>query len=383
MDFVSMDHCCLYTSEYPPLAGGIATVNHELALALSGEVEKVTVYCPNPPKDELTHGPGFFRVKVRGTQDPDDVFRWFRIMGRATADRHAMHCVTEPAPVLGLLFRILFRRPIPSKLTILLHGTELLRWRRRKWLVRALSRLSRQARIFVPSVHIQALFVEVLGPEVAIPEVLPYATPKSCIQAATSRKKKDAKDAVVLLTVARIHPRKGQLDVINALRKIDSKITANVHYRIVGEARKSRKSYLEQVRQAAAEAEFEVSVEGPLYGQSLMDVYSSSDLFIMASREDTDSVESFGLVYLEAAAFGLPIVATKVGGVEEACGEAAAMVEPHSVTDLAETLERLLEDLELRRSLGEAAVRMAQSTSWSEAAKCLVLPRETSSLVSI
>ena len=151
----------------------------------------------------------------------------------------------------------------------------------------------------------------------------------------------------------------------------------------MGEARKSRKSYLEQVRQAAAEAEFEVSVEGPLYGQSLMDVYSSSDLFIMASREDTDSVESFGLVYLEAAAFGLPIVATKVGGVEEACGEAAAMVEPHSVTDLAETLERLLEDLELRRSLGEAAVRMAQSTSWSEAAKCLVLPKETSSLVSI
>ncbi|MFP6899335.1 MAG: glycosyltransferase family 4 protein, partial [Opitutales bacterium] len=299
------------------------------------------------------------------------VARWFFIMGRAAADHESLHCVTEPAPVLALLWRIILRRRIPSNLIILLHGTEILRWRRRKWLVRAIRALARKSRLLVPSVCVSEMIAEVLGPGFASPEVLPYAPPKFCYN--NSGRKQTKPDAsLTLLTVARIHPRKGQLDVVKALQKVNPALTHNIRYRIVGDGRKSRRAYLAALRKAADQAPFEVTEEGPKYGEDLIRAYCDSDVFVMASRDDPDSLESFGLVYLEAASFGLPILATRVGGVAEACSEGALLAEPHSEDALVEGLERLLSDANLRRSLGEAGARRTRAMNWNAAASLLL-----------
>jgi glycosyltransferase involved in cell wall biosynthesis len=66
--------------------------------------------------------------------------------------------------------------------------------------------------------------------------------------------------------------------------------------------------------------------------------------------------EGYGIVYAEALAYGLPIVACDVGPVPEVVGEETALlVPPDDVEALSEALDRLLGDPALRRRMSEAA----------------------------
>ncbi len=69
--------------------------------------------------------------------------------------------------------------------------------------------------------------------------------------------------------------------------------------------------------------------------------------------------ESFGVVILEASACGIPVVATRVGGVPEVCrdGETGLLVEPNDSNALAEAVVRLAKNSELRRSMGQSGRR--------------------------
>lgn len=83
---------------------------------------------------------------------------------------------------------------------------------------------------------------------------------------------------------------------------------------------------------------------------------ASARIFCLPSRR-----EPFGLVLLEAMAFGVPIVATRVGGIPEIIrsGVDGLLVEPNSPSQLAETLRRILRDQPLCKKLTrEARVRV-------------------------
>ena len=79
--------------------------------------------------------------------------------------------------------------------------------------------------------------------------------------------------------------------------------------------------------------------------------------------------ESFGVVILEASACGIPVVATRVGGVPEVCrdGETGLLVEPNDSNALAQAVVRLATDPELRRSMGESGRRFVlDNYVWQE-----------------
>jgi glycosyltransferase involved in cell wall biosynthesis len=82
----------------------------------------------------------------------------------------------------------------------------------------------------------------------------------------------------------------------------------------------------------------------------LAEWYRASDLLVHASWE-----ESFGIVVAEALACGLPVVATRVGGVPEvmADGEHGSLVEPGNPEAMAEAVRRLISDPALRERMGE------------------------------
>jgi phosphatidylinositol alpha-1,6-mannosyltransferase len=86
-------------------------------------------------------------------------------------------------------------------------------------------------------------------------------------------------------------------------------------------------------------------------------------------------VEGFGLVYLEAAAHGLPAIAHRVGGVDEAVidGETGLCVAPNDPDALTAAFARLLGDAELRRRMGDAARVRARLANWTESARALLL----------
>jgi len=90
---------------------------------------------------------------------------------------------------------------------------------------------------------------------------------------------------------------------------------------------------------------------GPAYGDKKFEILNTSDIFVFPPIEP----EAFPLVILEAMAFGLPVVTTDQGGITEAIidGKGGFIVEKNDPKDLAEKLEILINDKELRLKMSE------------------------------
>ena len=82
--------------------------------------------------------------------------------------------------------------------------------------------------------------------------------------------------------------------------------------------------------------------------------WHDADLFVMPTRN-----EAFGVVFQEAAAAGLPVIATRLNAVPEIVGdgETGILVPPGDETAIAAALDRLLGSAELRASMGRAGRR--------------------------
>jgi glycosyltransferase involved in cell wall biosynthesis len=85
------------------------------------------------------------------------------------------------------------------------------------------------------------------------------------------------------------------------------------------------------------------------------------------------SVEGFGLVYLEAGAHGLPVIAHDIGGVPEAVvhEETGLLVQPGDTPALTAAFSRLIADAALRHRLGTAGRIRASQSSWHRSAQAL------------
>ncbi len=89
-------------------------------------------------------------------------------------------------------------------------------------------------------------------------------------------------------------------------------------------------------------------------------VYAASDAFAMAS-----SYETFSLVTFEAAATGLPVLATDVNGVRELVNDGTTgFIVRREAADIARRLNELAGDAELRERVGAAAREAALAFSW-------------------
>ena len=95
--------------------------------------------------------------------------------------------------------------------------------------------------------------------------------------------------------------------------------------------------------------------------------YKASDVFVLPS---TQTQECFAIVNLEAMASGVPIVASRIGGIPDVVidGETGLLVTPKHPSALAEAVIRLLRDPELRNRMSDEGQRKVQGFSWQEIA---------------
>ncbi|MBD0253917.1 MAG: glycosyltransferase family 4 protein, partial [Rubrobacter sp.] len=161
-------------------------------------------------------------------------------------------------------------------------------------------------------------------------------------------------DLVRVLCVAQWVPRKGILTLVEAWTLHER---PGAVLELVGETGANR-NYEIRVR-AAIEAtpRGSVVVSGRVKDAVLGDAYASADVFVLPSR-----YEGYGIVYAEALAFGLPIIACDVGPVPELVGrEAAVLVPANDKAALSAALDLLLDDPTLRARMSGAAYRRASS----------------------
>jgi glycosyltransferase involved in cell wall biosynthesis len=92
--------------------------------------------------------------------------------------------------------------------------------------------------------------------------------------------------------------------------------------------------------------------------------YESAAAFVFPSL-----YEGFGLPPLEAMACGTPVVTSNVSSLPEVVGEAAMIVNPENVFDIARGIKEVLLDDDLRKRLIEAGLQQAQSFSWERTAR--------------
>ncbi len=82
--------------------------------------------------------------------------------------------------------------------------------------------------------------------------------------------------------------------------------------------------------------------------------------------------EGFGFPALEALSVGVPVLASNITALPETVEDAALMVDPYNIDDLAQGLETLLTDHNLRRQLIERGLKQAEKFNWETAAEKLL-----------
>jgi phosphatidylinositol alpha-1,6-mannosyltransferase len=99
-------------------------------------------------------------------------------------------------------------------------------------------------------------------------------------------------------------------------------------------------------------------------------ILKTVNVFAMPSRlEASGAGEGFGIVYVEAGARGLPVVAGNVGGAMDAVvhGTTGLLVDPESPKAIAEALTSIIIDRERAHEMGRAGWEYARSLSWQRA----------------
>ncbi|MGB7377493.1 MAG: glycosyltransferase family 4 protein [Rivularia sp. (in: cyanobacteria)] len=167
-------------------------------------------------------------------------------------------------------------------------------------------------------------------------------------------------NAIVILSVGRLVKRKGFGQVIDNLNQLLDR-DLDVHYIICG--RGKMQSELEQKASQLQLAQ-RVHFAGFVSDADLADYYAACDIFAMLTFFDAESasIEGFGIVYAEAGYFGKPVIASRVGGVEDAVHheENGLLVTPNSPEEISQALIRLCEDKQLREKLGSKGMELAR-----------------------
>jgi phosphatidylinositol alpha-1,6-mannosyltransferase len=356
----------LLTWDYPPIKGGIQIWMYELARRLP-EAE-VTVFAPGVSGSETFDVSA--RVRVRRLCGARLGPRLWTLQSAAVTMANCLtwrpdvvicgHVVTAPAAFLA---RRLFGIPY----AVFTHAYEIRRRASRRLvgfllrsaaLVLANSRFTRNAVLAhgVPPTRVRTLFPgtdpERFPPEER-PDGLPGVRPR------------------MLLSVSRLNDLyKGHDTVIRALPLIKAKFP-DLRYLIAGDGR--LRDYLHRLARSLG-VEHDVVFLGEVSDEELPGLYRKCDVLVQVSREagSGGGAEGFGIVCLEAAACGKPVVAGRSGGLPDAVsdGITGILVDPKDIGAVAEAILTLLQDTALAQRMGrEGRARVLREFTWDHMAR--------------
>jgi phosphatidylinositol alpha-1,6-mannosyltransferase len=347
----------LVTPDFPPAPGGIQVVAHRLATGM-GELNTRVIAPDAPGAREFDAAGALDVLRVRGgtrLRGGENVLLNAAALAQALRFRPhvtlSMHIVTSPAAAA-------IRRARGARTVQYFHAEE----------IGAKPRLAAfAARQADASIAVSAYTAGLVAATGASTERVSVIANGTDIPADPAPR---AGERPTILTIARIEERyKGHDTMVRALSLVLAKVP-EAQWVVIGDG--SLRPGLEQLAHSYGVGE-SISFLGAVSDEQRDAWLARAKLLAMPSRLPAGDFagEGFGIVYLEAAAYGKPVVAGAVGGAPDAVldGETGLLVDPLDPVAVAEAIVRLLRDDELAHRLGAAGQARAQQFAWPRVAE--------------
>ena len=161
----------------------------------------------------------------------------------------------------------------------------------------------------------------------------------------------------VIVTLARLEKRKGHIQIIETVKKLKLKFST-IQYIIAGEG--PEKSNLKKIVEKY-DLSSNVYFAGLVNESQKKYLFENADLMVMPTLDESEkrSIEGFGIVYLEAAFFGIPSIASNIGGTPEAVLHNKTGIIIEDFDNLYQSIYKLLSNKKLKKQLGENAQERA------------------------
>ena len=374
----------LITQDFPPEVGGIQTYSYEYARQLSKYCDYFAVIAPSKPDSELTDKKLDFPVFRFNISNSLLFLKLYRELGNIVEENsidatfHAQWHTILPAASLRNKGKL-------GKVFCAVHGRELLfnPYHKKFILENIYNRYRKNSLQKVDHLYPVSDFtskeLEKYGIEKDKKTVQHNGTDLSQFNKnlvdEKSRKRiierYNLSGKKVVLTVCRLVSRKGVDIVIKAIKKLSDKYP-DLIYIVIGSGPEMDR-YKELARNLAVDDKviFTGRVEDE---KEFIAFYDVSDVFVMVPRSGKSNVEGFGIVYLEANAFGLPVIGSKSGGIPSAIadGETGLLVDEDNPEQLASALDKLLDNRDYARKLGNnGLMRIKNELNWKVLGKKL------------
>lgn len=366
----------LLASEFAPTTGGIGTYAREIATAAADLGANVTVIAPDYGRDNtavdraLPFDVRRFPGGLHSMRDLPSKMLLTRSQVRA-ARYDVVHAADWPFFIPVALSRYLTQ----ARILMTVHGTEINETQTplKRLAIRSLGVFGSRTEIAANSRYTRELFRERFSVDAQRIKAIWLGVSGFWFgqrngRAATRAAYGIAPDRLVMVTVARITRRKGHPVTLAALSTIPKELRRQITWLVIGPD--GEDDYVEQLRRLVAVVDCDIRFLGALPDKEIRDLYGAADFFCLTGVPDSSGrVEGFGLVYLEAAAGGLPSVATAIGGVPDAVlADETGLLVPPSIEAIGHAITKLAEDTDTRSILAAGASAHARALSWERCA---------------
>lgn len=368
-----MQHTLLVTNDFPPRVGGIQSYVHELATRLPAD--RLTVLASDYP------GASEFDA-----EQPYSVVRYPTqvLLPTPSATRRAADLVREcgatavwfgAAAPLGLMAPALRRHGI-TRVVASTHGHEI-GWSMLPGMRQMLRRIGTSADVvtFV-SRYSRRRIASALGPFAALEALSPGVDAERFrpdpAARARIRREHQLGDRPTVVCVSRLVARKGQDMLIAAWPSVVA-AQPRAQLLIVGGGDDEARLRAMAARSAASGS---ITMTGNVPHQELAQYYQAGDVFAMPCRTRGRGldVEGLGIVFLEASASGLPVIAGDSGGAPETVlpGQTGCVVDGRDVPQIVSAITGLLAEPDRAARWGAAGRRwVRESWTWQASAQRL------------
>lgn len=165
-----------------------------------------------------------------------------------------------------------------------------------------------------------------------------------------------------VLCVGTLEPRKNQIALVKAFEIVKQRHGFPHSLVIVGDMAKGGETVSQAIKRSPYAAD--IQLRPYTAEESLLYFYNCANLFVFPSL-----YEGFGLPLLEAMACGVPVIAGRVASVPEVVGDAAMLVEPTNVEELADAMANMLMYEDQKTLWRQKGLRHVTNFSWTQTAR--------------